>query len=476
MTPFDDLPIRSKLMRTSLFASSAALLLACAAFVLFDLVTFSDGMVNSVASHAAVVGLNSTAALTFDDAEAARTTLSSLKVKPNIVAAAIYDRRGNLFARYEREAGGGHLPPRNEVLIDRQDMSPAGLQLIKQIRSGPERVGSVLIEADLSELGRRVVIYLCITVVVLAVALLLSVGIAGSLAGRISQPILALVDTARAVASDKDYSQRAATGRRDELGRLADSFNEMLAQIQQREQSLQRTNRELEDFARVASHDMQEPLRKLQAFAERLRERAGAALDDQSREYIARMQESAARMRLLVDDLLNFARAANPVRAFRSVALDDVMRAVLSDLVLRVEQSGAKIEVGALPTVEADPTQMYQLLQNLISNALKFQAADRVPRVKVYARNKQGDDGRYCEILIEDNGIGFEQKFADRIFMVFQRLHGRSDYAGTGMGLAVCRKIVDQHGGSIAAHGDPGRGAVFTVTLPYKQPRGVLPT
>jgi signal transduction histidine kinase len=181
------------------------------------------------------------------------------------------------------------------------------------------------------------------------------------------------------------------------------------------------------------------------------------------------MQESAGRMRALVEELLNFSRAAGPVRMFREVDLSAVVQDVLSDLQLRVEQSGARIDVEPLPRIDADPTQMYQLLQNLLSNALKFRRPDAPLQIAVRAHDVDGSEGRMCRLTVEDNGIGFEQKYAERIFSVFKRLHGRNEYEGTGMGLAICRKIVDQHNGTIEAHGDPGRGARFIVTLPYQQ-------
>jgi two-component system, NtrC family, sensor kinase len=335
-----------------------------------------------------------------------------------------------------------------------------------------DQVGSVYLEAELSELWSRVETFFAIVAAVLAIALLLGIAVATSLAERISRPILGLVATARAIAEDRDYTRRAPVGRGDELGELADSFNLMLDQIQTREASLQRTNRELEDFARVASHDLQEPLRKIQAFGERLRERQSDKLDDQSREYILRMQESAGRMRLLVEELLNFSRAASPVRFFREV--DGVLKDVLSDLQVRIEQSGARVEAAPLPPIDADPTQMYQLLQNLLSNALKFRRPEAALQISVRADDVEGSEGRMCRLTVEDNGIGFEQKYAERIFSVFRRLHGRNEYEGTGMGLAICRKIVDQHNGTIEAQGEAGRGARFIVTLPYQQrARGV---
>lgn len=233
---------------------------------------------------------------------------------------------------------------------------------------------------------------------------------------------------------------------------------------------LQRSNQELEQFASVAAHDLQEPLRKIEAFGDRLQLKCGGQLGEQGRDYLQRMQGSAARMRRLINDLLVFSRVTTKARPFERVDLGRIVREVLSDLEGRLQQTGGRVEVGSLPTIEADPLQMQQLFQNLVGNALKFHRPGEPPLVKVGGRVVH-EPGRaqVCEITVEDDGIGFEEQYLDRIFQVFQRLHGRQEYEGTGMGLAICRKIVDRHFGSITARSQPGRGATFLITLPIKQ-------
>lgn len=229
--------------------------------------------------------------------------------------------------------------------------------------------------------------------------------------------------------------------------------------------SLERSNRELQDFASVASHDLQEPLRKIQAFGDRLKARAGTALDEAGRDYLDRMQNAAARMQTLVNDLLTFSRVTSRAQPFGPADLAEITREVLSDLETRLERSKGRVEMADLPVIEADTTQMRQLLQNLIANALKFHRRDEPPAVKVYCE-RDGDCVRLC---VSDNGIGFDEKYLDRIFTIFQRLHGREEYEGTGVGLAVCRKIAHRHGGTITARSQPGQGATFIVTLPVRQ-------
>jgi PAS domain S-box-containing protein len=230
---------------------------------------------------------------------------------------------------------------------------------------------------------------------------------------------------------------------------------------------LEQSNRELESFAYVASHDLQEPLRKIQTFGERLKTTCAAALSQEGRDYIDRMLAAATRMRRLIDDLLSFSRVSSNARPFTSVNLSTLASEVLGDLETAIEQSKASVKVGELPILMADPMQMRQLLQNLVGNALKFRR-EGVPPV-VSLRGQVDAKAQRCELIVEDNGIGFEEKYAERIFQVFQRLHGRGQYEGTGIGLAICRKIVERHGGSIGVSSMPGVGTAFHISLPLKQ-------
>ena len=241
---------------------------------------------------------------------------------------------------------------------------------------------------------------------------------------------------------------------------------------------LEQSNRDLQDFAYVASHDLQEPLRKIRAFGDRLVTQYRGSLDERGRDYMDRMQSAAERMSALINDLLTFSRVVTHVQSFTPVDLAEVAREVLSDLEIRLERTAGRVEVGPLPLVEADGTQMRQLLQNLIGNALKFHREGVPPVVKVHGQRVEGLEGRagegmadgpYYQIVVEDNGIGFEMQFAGRLFRPFQRLHGREEYEGSGMGLAICRRVVERHGGAITVESAPGQGATFIVTLPVYQ-------
>jgi PAS domain S-box-containing protein len=239
---------------------------------------------------------------------------------------------------------------------------------------------------------------------------------------------------------------------------------------------LERSNRELQDFAQVASHDLQEPLRKIISFGDRLK-KANQDLEKDSQDYLERMCNAASRMQSLINDLMSFSRVEIKGQAFIPTDLNVVAREVSADLETRVEDAAGRIEIGKLPTIDADPMQMRQLFQNLIGNSLKYYRADVPPIVRISSqlssvRSETLDDGasrQFCEILVTDNGIGFDEKYLDRIFTVFQRLHKKGEYEGTGVGLAICRKIVDRHGGSITAQSKPGEGSTFIVTLPLVQ-------
>ena len=241
---------------------------------------------------------------------------------------------------------------------------------------------------------------------------------------------------------------------------------------------LERSNNELRDFASVASHDLQEPLRKIQAFSDRLRAKCHDSIGEQGRDYLDRMQSAAGRMQTLIQDLLTLSRVSSKAQPFVELDLDQIIKGVISDLEVRIEQTGARIELGYLPKIEADPIQMRQLFQNLLSNALKFQKQGQCPEVIISSKILElqdhqpsgvGPGDEVCQVMIKDNGIGFEEQFTEQIFALFQRLHSRQEYEGTGIGLAVCRKIAHRHGGSIVAKSVKDQGATFIVTLPVKQ-------
>lgn len=243
-------------------------------------------------------------------------------------------------------------------------------------------------------------------------------------------------------------------------------------QLQQYAAELKRSNEELEKFAYISSHDLQEPLRKILVFGTRMQERYSSTLDARGMDYLQRMQNAAQRMQNLIEDLLNFSRASSTeILSFEKVDLNEILKEILSDLETRIQELEAHVLVAELPVIDADATQMRQLFLNLLSNGLKFHRQNEPPEIQIECAMipKRHTAVSLCQISVIDNGIGFDEKYADRIFVMFQRLHSRTQIEGTGVGLALCRKIAEQHHGTITAHSPNETGAKFVVTLPITQ-------
>ncbi len=238
---------------------------------------------------------------------------------------------------------------------------------------------------------------------------------------------------------------------------------------------LEQRNRELQEFAYVASHDLQEPLRKIRAFTELLQTEQTSGLEDEPRYYLQRIEDAAARMSQLIIDLLAFSRVSTQAQTFRRVDLNNLVHEVLEDLEVSLTESKGRVEADDLCNLEADPVQMKQLLQNLIGNALKYRKEGEPPVIRVrgsiLTRALPGfpEPRRVCRLEVQDNGIGFDPRHEEKLFSPFQRLHSRQEYPGTGIGLAICRRIVERHSGSISATSVPGEGSTFTVLLPLEQ-------
>jgi len=339
-------------------------------------------------------------------------------------------------------------------------------------------------------------------VMVASVGMVLLVSLTVLVVNRgVLRPLVRLEEGTRQIAQGR-LNHRIGLNAYDEVGDFAQAFDrmaerlsrttasrdELAREVREREaaerrlrttlKELARSNEELEQFAYVASHDLQEPLRKIVAFGGLLDKECREALPDEGRDYIERMTGAAGRMQQLINDLLALSRVATRAHPFEPVDLNGALREVLSDLESRIDASGARVETEELPTLDADPTQMRQLLQNLVGNALKFHKENEAAEVRVLAAwdgnggdvaSREPAPEGMCRIVVADNGIGFDAKYAERIFGIFQRLHGRLAYSGSGIGLAVCRKIAERHGGTIEARGEPGAGARFVVTLPLRQ-------
>jgi signal transduction histidine kinase len=471
---FRNVPIKRKLTALFLMTSGAVLFLTCAAYFAYELVTFRQTTRAQLSTLGAIIAANSTAALAFGNERDAGEILAALKAERHIVAAGLYDREGKLFSRYPASVSVDALPAapdRDGYRFEQAHL--VGFQPVAQEHS--RRLGTLYLKSDMGAMYERFRLYSVIVAAVVGTSLMVGFVVSTVLQRHISAPILALADTAHAIAERGDYSVRATKGGDDELGLLTDAFNQMLTRIEEQngEQSraeaqlraltteLARSNKELEQFAYVASHDLQEPLRMVSSYTQLLEQRYRGRLDSDAHEFINYAVDGARRMQRLINDLLEFSRVSTRGKPLQPVDANDVLGAVRANLSAAIEDAGALVTNEELPTVMIDPTQLGQLLQNLIANAIKFHGAGP-PRVHVAACEREGE----WVFAVKDNGIGIEPEYFDRIFVIFQRLHVAADYPGTGIGLAVCKRIVERHGGRIWVESESGAGAIFSFTVP----------
>jgi signal transduction histidine kinase len=473
---FPGLSIKWKLVLIMMLTSGFALLLSELAIVLDNFYDLRRAAAQDLGTVAQVVGENSRGALVFNDPVDAEQNLAILRAKKNILAASLYSKNGRVLGSYVRNASE-EIPPLPKEMGRR--FEGGALVLFEPVRLGDRTVGALYLKSDLEEMYSNLKGDLTIISVALAVSILAAFLLSFVLQKLISRPVEELAETVRLVSARKDYSVRAKARVKDEVGLLIDGFNEMLAQIQaqdaflqtardeleekvkERTAELERSNRELEQFAYVASHDLQEPLRKVASYVELLARRYRGHIDPNADKFIGYITEGVDRMRGLIGDLLAYSRVGKTTGSREPTDLSAVAREALSNLETTIKESGAEVICDPLPTVRANQSQMLQLFQNLIGNAIKFRGSDP-PRVRLSAQRKE----REWVLSVRDNGIGIDAAHRDRIFVIFQRLHSRSEYPGTGIGLAICKKIVEGLGGRIWVESEAGKGSTFYFSLP----------
>ncbi len=455
-----------------LLTSGAVLLLTSGFYFAYEFVTFRRSTISQLTTLGEVIASNSTAALAFRSAEDASQVLAALAADPQIMAGALYDLEGRIFARYAH--------PLSELVVPNEP-GPAGARLdthgivfVHPVTLDGNPLGSLYLHSSLAAVSNRLRLYGTIVAVVVVTALGLALVISRRLQHHVSQPILDLESTARAISERKDYSVRAPRRGGAEIGRLTDAFNQMLDQIQRLNQELEErvktrttelhaANQELEAFSYSVSHDLRAPLRHMSGFAAMLERHAGESLDAQGRRYVAVIRDSATRMGQLIDDLLQFARLGRSDLQRRPVPLRELVAEVRQGL--EPEAAGRQVEwrCGELPVVIGDPSLLRQAFANLLGNALKYTRGCPVAHIEVGVQ--PGPDGE-AVVFVRDDGAGFDMKYVGKLFGVFQRLHQQEQFEGTGVGLATVKRIVQRHGGRVWADAAVGRGATFYLALP----------
>jgi signal transduction histidine kinase len=473
----------------SALASTIALLLATTAFSAYHVLTFRSTVARTLAIQADTVGLNSISALRFNDDRSAEETLSALRADRNIITAAIYSEDGKLFAAYSADTGR-KAAPATTVVPDQPDLARfenGTLEVFHAILADGERVGTVYLTYSLDDLFADFARYVGIALLVLAASVVAALIAASRIQRSFSQPVARLVEAARAVSLNKDYAVRVEpTRNRDELGVLIDTFNEMLARIQARDTEVQAgnerfqklnaeleervlrrtaeleaTNKELEAFTYSVSHDLRAPLRRIDGFARLLVDEHSAQLSAEAAHYLSRVRDGTRQMGLLVDDLLNLARLGRKDLHLQVAGLSSIVDKVAG--VLQRETAGRTIEwkIQSLPFVECDPSLMDVVFTNLLSNAVKYTRPRERAVIEVGSFQHDGQS----VIFVRDNGVGFNMKYADKLFGVFQRLHRPEDFEGTGVGLATVQRILHKHGGGIWVEAELDKGACFYFTI-----------
>ena len=500
--------IRQKLVLIIMLATGLALLLAGVVLIVFEVLRFRGDMVSDLSTLADVIAQNSTAALSFDNPEDAEETLASLDARRSIVAAAIYDEEGRLFARYTRSGARAGFPARPEADGARFDES--AVSVFRSIDQEGEPIGTVWVRSDLREMYERLTVQAATVGAVFLVAGLAALLLSSMLQRVISRPILHLADTARAVSERRDYSIRARKQSEDELGRLVDAFNDMLDQIQQRDMSLrqakedleervrertlelrqelaerlraeselarsndelQQSNKELDDFAYIASHDLKEPLRGIHNFSSFLLEDYADKLDEEGRSKLETLTRLTRRMETLIDSLLHYSRLGRVDLAIDRVDLNQVVDEVLESLGITLRQSGIEVRIPRpLPTVRADRARVGEIFHNLVVNAMKYNDKERK---WIEIGSLDAEEGRPPVFYVRDNGIGILEKHFESVFRIFKRLHARDKFGGgTGAGLTIVKKIVERHSGKIWVESTPGEGTTFYFTLEEERDKG----
>ena len=483
MTLWSRRSISGKLTRMNLAVCGVALILAYVSFLGYDLVRLRQSLIDSLQAESAIVSANSIAALTFDDPEAAETTLSGLRGSPHVRAAVILTDDGKTFGQFT--PNGAPVPPFEERLGANESSQYwthgrsilMGYRIYFQGRS----LGVVYLLGETATLAHRAERFGLISAGILLMCFFTALLATATVRRLVTEPLTELAETAQIVSRNRDYSVRARmpkTG--DELALLVQSFNEMLEQIQQRDRALkgsqsvleqrvqERTselidaNKELEAFSYSVAHDLRGPLQHINNIGFLIEQTCEANKPKEAAALVGRLLEGTRRMSTLIDDLLNLSKATSTPLHRTHINLSGLAQMILD--ILSKEDPDRTVECLVQDGAQAiaDEGLVSQVLENLLSNAWKYTSRQSAARIEFGCREEGGE----TVYFVRDNGVGFNPRYADRLFRPFQRLHSQSDFPGTGVGLAIVHRIINRHGGTIRARGEVDRGAEFFFTLP----------
>lgn len=476
--------LQGKVLRLILLINGLVLLLTCMMFFLYEYLSYRKSRIREVTAISRIISFNSTAALTFHDTEAANEMLSALRAESRIKAACLFGTDGKLFARYPAELDTTFFPktPQDEGFT----FTTNRLEYFASITLENRPLGVLFIRYNLEGLYNRLKVYAGVAVTILLMSSLLAYLLYKSLRNQISKPILALAETAHAIADHRDYSVRATKVSEDEIGLFTDAFNQMLDEIQQqttalgksqeeirafnqkleqmvidRTTELENVNRELESFSYSVSHDLRAPLRSIHGYVNILHEEYGPQLDAEAQRLIGIIQRNGQRMGQLIDDLLAFSKLGRRELTKTTVSIQEMVTNVIDEWRRLNPEDTVEFMVHPLPSAWGDYSTLRQVWINLISNAVKYSRKKEKPVVTIGAQIQDGLTTYY----VQDNGAGFDMQYYDKLFGVFQRLHSTKDFEGTGVGLAIVQRIVYKHGGKVWAEARIDEGATFYFTL-----------
>ena len=478
--------VRQKLFAGVLLTTLSALLIEGIGLVAYELRHYRQQLIEDLSTQSHLLGLACVPALQFFDRQLAANNLALIEARPQILAAAIYDANGRLFGSYQAKSDNNENIP-ERITDDGIQTSETSMVLIQAVVDHDERLGHIYLRAHY-EPYKNIWRYMVIICAAMALALVVSMLLALWLQAKVTAPILAITQLARKVTEQRNFDLRAQKSTDDEIGYLADAFNDLLSEVAarsavleqrvaERTAELERANKELEAFSYSVSHDLRTPLRAIDGFSQALLEDYENALDATGRDYLARVRAGAQRMGGLIDDLLKLARVSRTTLNREAIDLSRMATELVQEL--RASAPARDVEVIIAPNLRAigDAHLLRIALDNLLNNAWKYTGKTAAARIEFgeCAHPEKPDLDESC-YFVADNGAGFDTVYASKLFGAFQRMHEVKDFPGTGVGLATVQRIIHRHSGQIWASAEVGKGATFFFTLSTREVHDEYPT